>query len=104
MGSGRAVLTGLPERTPGDEGFLGAWLLHSISHKPHSRSQPDPNRFDRDRLFSVAAQGVPQDLAGLQEYLRATSKYLTDSEYTGRPVLRRARVLGCAGTVLVGGS
>ncbi|XP_049632970.1 transient receptor potential cation channel subfamily V member 2 [Suncus etruscus] len=45
-------------------------------------SQPDPNRFDRDRLFRVVAQGVPEDLAGLSEYLCRTSKYLTDSEYT----------------------
>ncbi|XP_036776518.2 transient receptor potential cation channel subfamily V member 2 isoform X2 [Manis pentadactyla] len=45
-------------------------------------SQPDPNRFDRDRLFSVVAQGVPEDLAGLPEYLCRTSKYLTDSDYT----------------------
>ncbi|XP_036078404.1 transient receptor potential cation channel subfamily V member 2 isoform X9 [Rousettus aegyptiacus] len=46
------------------------------------RSQPDPNRFDRDRLFSVVARGVPEDLTGLLEYLRRTSKYLTDSCYT----------------------
>lgn len=45
-------------------------------------SQPDPNRFDRDRLFSVVAQGVPEKLAGLPEYLSRTSKFLTDSEYT----------------------
>ncbi|XP_025719730.1 transient receptor potential cation channel subfamily V member 2 isoform X2 [Callorhinus ursinus] len=45
-------------------------------------SQPDPNRFDRDRLFSAVARGVPEDLAGLPEYLSRTSKYLTDSEYT----------------------
>ncbi|XP_049492853.1 transient receptor potential cation channel subfamily V member 2 isoform X1 [Panthera uncia] len=44
--------------------------------------QPDPKRFDRDRLFSVVARGVPEDLAGLAEYLSRTSKYLTDSEYT----------------------
>nr|6BWM_A Chain A, Transient receptor potential cation channel subfamily V member 2 [Oryctolagus cuniculus]6BWM_B Chain B, Transient receptor potential cation channel subfamily V member 2 [Oryctolagus cuniculus] len=45
-------------------------------------SQPDLNRFDRDRLFNVVARGNPEDLAGLLEYLRRTSKYLTDSEYT----------------------
>ncbi|KAB0366935.1 hypothetical protein FD755_020259 [Muntiacus reevesi] len=44
--------------------------------------QPDPNRFDRDRLFSAVARGAPNDLAGLPEYLSRTSKYLTDSEYT----------------------
>nr|XP_021530430.1 transient receptor potential cation channel subfamily V member 2 isoform X2 [Aotus nancymaae] len=45
-------------------------------------SQPDANRFDRDRLFSAVSRGVPEDLAGLPEYLRKTSKYLTDSDYT----------------------
>ncbi|XP_036924794.1 transient receptor potential cation channel subfamily V member 2 isoform X2 [Sturnira hondurensis] len=45
-------------------------------------SQRDPNCFDRDRLFSVVAQGVPEDLVGLPEYLRRTTKYLTDREYT----------------------
>lgn len=46
-------------------------------------SQQDPNRFDRDRLFNVVSRGVPEELAGLLEYLRRTSKYLTDSSYTG---------------------
>nr|XP_031541769.1 LOW QUALITY PROTEIN: transient receptor potential cation channel subfamily V member 2 [Vicugna pacos] len=50
--------------------------------KGASASQPDPSRFDRDRLFSVVARGFPEELAGLPEYLRQTSKYLTDSEYT----------------------
>ncbi|KAL4687669.1 hypothetical protein H8959_019797 [Pygathrix nigripes] len=45
-------------------------------------SQPDPSRFDRDQLFNVVSRGVPEDLAGLPEYLCKTSKYLTDSEYT----------------------
>ncbi|CAO2643548.1 Transient receptor potential cation channel subfamily V member 2 [Lemmus lemmus] len=45
-------------------------------------SQQDPNRFDRDRLFSVVSRGVPEELAGLSEYLCRTSKYLTDSTYT----------------------
>lgn len=45
-------------------------------------SQQDPNRFDRDRLFSVVSRGVPEELAGLPEYLSRTSKYLTDSAYT----------------------
>lgn len=57
-------------------------------------SQPDPNRFDRDRLFRVVARGVPEDLAGLPEYLRRTSKYLTDTEYregsTGKTCLMKA--------------
>lgn len=60
------------------DGPTATWFM---SHIPHSQS--DPNRFDRDRLFRVVAQGVPEDLAGLSEYLRRTSKYLTDSEYTG---------------------
>ncbi|XP_051680402.2 transient receptor potential cation channel subfamily V member 2 isoform X3 [Oryctolagus cuniculus] len=50
--------------------------------KDAGASQPDLNRFDRDRLFNVVARGNPEDLAGLLEYLRRTSKYLTDSEYT----------------------
>ncbi|XP_037349727.1 transient receptor potential cation channel subfamily V member 2 isoform X2 [Talpa occidentalis] len=45
-------------------------------------SQPDPNLFDRDRLFRVVSRGVPEDLAGLPEFLRLTSKYLTDTEFT----------------------
>ena len=65
----------------------GPELSCSISHKPHSHRQPDPNRFDRDRLFSAVARGAPEDLAGLPEYLSWTSKYLTDSEYTGRLLL-----------------
>ncbi|XP_023586830.1 transient receptor potential cation channel subfamily V member 2 [Trichechus manatus latirostris] len=44
--------------------------------------QPDLDRFDRDRLFSVVSRGALEELAGLPEYLRRTSKYLTDSEYT----------------------
>lgn len=56
--------------------------------KPAGVSQPDPNRFDRDRLFSAVARGVPKDLAGLPEYLSRTSKYLTDTEYTGRSALQ----------------
>ncbi|KAL4695623.1 hypothetical protein H8959_000718 [Pygathrix nigripes] len=35
-----------------------------------------------DRLFNAVSRGVPEDLAGLSEYLCKTSKYLTDSEYT----------------------
>lgn len=71
------------------------WFFHSIRHKSHPRSQPDPNRFDRDRLFSVVARGVPEDLAGLPEYLSRTSKYLTDSEYTGRPALWARATASC---------
>lgn len=73
---------------PGVGGFLGAPMVlpqHQTQINPHS--QPDSNRFDRDRLFSAVARGVPEDLAGLPEYLSRTSKYLTDSEYTGRPAL-----------------
>ncbi|XP_068833853.1 transient receptor potential cation channel subfamily V member 2 [Capricornis sumatraensis] len=62
--------------------------------KAAGASQPDPNRFGRDRLFSAVARGAPEDLAGLPEYLRRTSKYLTDSEYregsTGKTCLMKA--------------
>lgn len=77
---GCAGLTGLPEM---GSYWGGLGLFCSILHTLHSCSQPDPNRFDRDRLFSVVAQGVPEKLAGLPEYLSRTSKFLTDSEYTG---------------------
>lgn len=71
---------GLP-KIQGD--FLGHPPMHITDHILHS--QPDPNRFDRDRLFSVVARGVPEELSGLPEYLSRTSKYLTDTEYTGTP-------------------
>ncbi|XP_067165679.1 transient receptor potential cation channel subfamily V member 2-like isoform X4 [Apteryx mantelli] len=45
-------------------------------------NQKDPNRFDRDRLFSAVSRGSPEALDGLLEYLRRTSKFLTNSEYT----------------------
>lgn len=82
---------------PGMGGFLegGAWFFDSIRQKSHPRSQPDPNRFDRDRLFTAVARGVPEDLAGLPEYLSRTSKYLTDSEYTGRPALWAGATASC---------
>lgn len=63
-----------------------AVVLLQLESTPHS--QKDPNRFDRDRLFSAVSRGAPEDLAGLPEYLRRTSKYLTDSEYTGSPCPR----------------
>lgn len=86
------MLTGLPEMGS----FLrDLWLYYSIIHKLHSYSQPDPNRFDRDRLFSVAARGVPEELAGLPKYLRGTSKYLTDDLYTGRPDLQATAAMSC---------
>ncbi|XP_038614942.1 transient receptor potential cation channel subfamily V member 2 isoform X1 [Tachyglossus aculeatus] len=47
-----------------------------------SSSQPDPDRFDRDRLFGAVARGDPEELEGLKEYLERTSKYLTNSEFT----------------------
>ena len=78
---------GLPGKGKSFPSFGGPELSCSISHKPHSHSQPDPNRFGRDRLFSAVARGAPEDLAGLPEYLRRTSKYLTDSEYRGRLLL-----------------
>ncbi|NWI15961.1 TRPV2 protein, partial [Crypturellus soui] len=45
-------------------------------------NQRDPNRFDRDRLFSAILRGSPEALDGLLEYLRRTSKFLTNSEFT----------------------
>ncbi|KAM6402853.1 transient receptor potential cation channel subfamily V member 2-like isoform 2-T2 [Rhynochetos jubatus] len=45
-------------------------------------NQKDPSRFDRDRLFSAVSRGSPEALDGLLEYLRRTSKFLTNSEYT----------------------
>lgn len=75
-------------------------LLQRQSQTTSPHSQPDPNRFDRDRLFSVVARGVPEDLVGLPEYLRRTSKYLTDSEYTGRPAARARAAVCCAETRL----
>nr|XP_023509327.1 transient receptor potential cation channel subfamily V member 2 isoform X3 [Equus caballus] len=65
-----------------DRNFSPQIKVNLKYRKGAGASQPDPNRFDRDRLFSVVSRGVPEDLAGLPEYLRRTSKYLTDSEYT----------------------
>ncbi|KAF5911932.1 hypothetical protein HPG69_015910 [Diceros bicornis minor] len=65
-----------------DQNFPPQIKVNLKYRKGAGASQPDPNRFDRDRLFSVVSRGVPEDLAGLPEYLRRTSKYLTDSEYT----------------------
>ncbi|XP_019799680.1 transient receptor potential cation channel subfamily V member 2 isoform X3 [Tursiops truncatus] len=65
-----------------DRNFSPQIKVNLSFRKGAGASQPDPNRFDRDRLFSVVARGVPEDLVGLPEYLRRTSKYLTDSEYT----------------------
>ncbi|KAK2525419.1 Trpv2 [Columba livia] len=53
-------------------------------------NQKDPNRFDRDRLFSAVSRGSPEALDGLLEYLRRTSKFLTNSEYTGQTALHIA--------------
>lgn len=65
-----------------DRNFSPQIKVNLKYRKGAGASQPDPNCFDRDRLFSVVSRGVPEDLAGLPEYLRRTSKYLTDSEYT----------------------
>ncbi|XP_057392606.1 transient receptor potential cation channel subfamily V member 2 isoform X9 [Balaenoptera acutorostrata] len=65
-----------------DRNFSPQIKVNLSFRKGAGASQPDPNRFDRDRLFSAVARGVPEDLVGLPEYLRRTSKYLTDSEYT----------------------
>ena len=70
-----------------------ATLQHE-SQNTFFHSQQDPNRFDRDRLFSVVSRGVPEELTGLLEYLRRTSKYLTDSAYTGSLWCPLSAVLG----------
>uniref|UniRef100_A0A8C4XU49 Transient receptor potential cation channel subfamily V member 2 n=1 Tax=Falco tinnunculus TaxID=100819 RepID=A0A8C4XU49_FALTI len=55
----------------------------NLNYRPELVSnQKDPNRFDRDRLFSAVSRGSPEALDGLLEYLRRTSKFLTNSEYT----------------------
>ncbi|XP_057271569.1 transient receptor potential cation channel subfamily V member 2 isoform X3 [Pezoporus wallicus] len=55
----------------------------NLNYRPGLGSnQKDPNRFDRGRLFSAVSGGSPEALDGLLEYLRRTSKFLTDSEYT----------------------
>ncbi|XP_077020081.1 transient receptor potential cation channel subfamily V member 2 isoform X2 [Tamandua tetradactyla] len=65
-----------------DRNFSPQIKVNLNYRKGAGASQPDPDRFDRDRLFRVVSRGVPTELAGLSEYLRRTSKYLTDSEYT----------------------
>uniref|UniRef100_A0A8D2LET1 Transient receptor potential cation channel subfamily V member 2 n=1 Tax=Varanus komodoensis TaxID=61221 RepID=A0A8D2LET1_VARKO len=42
----------------------------------------DPNRFNRNRLFGAIMKGNPEELEGLEDYLRRTHKFLTDTEYT----------------------
>uniref|UniRef100_A0A8C3X8K3 Transient receptor potential cation channel subfamily V member 2 n=1 Tax=Cyanoderma ruficeps TaxID=181631 RepID=A0A8C3X8K3_9PASS len=55
----------------------------NLNYRPGLVSnQKDPNRFDRDRLFSAVIRGSPEALDGLLEYLRRNSKFLTNSEYT----------------------
>ncbi|NXK86685.1 TRPV2 protein, partial [Formicarius rufipectus] len=55
----------------------------NLNYRPGLVSNPkDPNRFDRDRLFSAVTRGTPEALEGLLEYLRRSSKFLTNSEYT----------------------
>ncbi|XP_063002443.1 transient receptor potential cation channel subfamily V member 2-like [Elgaria multicarinata webbii] len=54
----------------------------------------DPNRFNRDRLYGAIVRGNPNELEGLEDYLRGTNKFLTDSEYkdgkTGKTCLMKA--------------
>ncbi|XP_028615888.1 transient receptor potential cation channel subfamily V member 2 [Grammomys surdaster] len=73
---GTEVNKGKHEPPPMESPFQGE------DQKGLGPSQQDPDRFDRDRLFNVVSRGVPEELAGLLEYLRRTSKYLTDSSYT----------------------
>ncbi|XP_021271181.1 transient receptor potential cation channel subfamily V member 2-like isoform X1 [Numida meleagris] len=58
-------------------------VMINLNYRPGLVSnQKDPNRFDRDRLFSAVSRGSPEALDGLLDYLRRTSKFLTNSEYT----------------------
>uniref|UniRef100_A0A8C2YE03 Transient receptor potential cation channel subfamily V member 2 n=1 Tax=Coturnix japonica TaxID=93934 RepID=A0A8C2YE03_COTJA len=58
-------------------------VMINLNYRPGLVSnQKDPNRFDRDRLFNAVTRGCPEALDGLLEYLRRTSKFLTNSEYT----------------------
>uniref|UniRef100_A0A8C3SAM2 Transient receptor potential cation channel subfamily V member 2 n=1 Tax=Chelydra serpentina TaxID=8475 RepID=A0A8C3SAM2_CHESE len=58
----------------------------NLNYRPglSSNSQKDPNHFDRDRLFGAVLRGNPEELDGLLDYLSRTSKFLSDSRYTGR--------------------
>uniref|UniRef100_A0A8C0JE78 Transient receptor potential cation channel subfamily V member 2 n=1 Tax=Chelonoidis abingdonii TaxID=106734 RepID=A0A8C0JE78_CHEAB len=59
-------------------------IMINLNYRPglSSNSQEDPNRFDRDRLFGAVSRGNPEELDGLLDYLRRTSKFLSDSRYT----------------------
>uniref|UniRef100_A0A8C3WLF0 Transient receptor potential cation channel subfamily V member 2 n=1 Tax=Catagonus wagneri TaxID=51154 RepID=A0A8C3WLF0_9CETA len=92
---GGAVPSPMESAFQGEDRKFSPEIRVDLNYRNKARaSQPDPNRFDRDRLFSVVARGVPEDLAGLPEYLRRTSKYLTDTEYkegsTGKTCLMKA--------------
>ncbi|XP_015423097.1 PREDICTED: transient receptor potential cation channel subfamily V member 2 [Myotis davidii] len=67
---------------PEDRNFSPQIKVNLNYRKAAGARQLALNHFDRDRLFSAAARGDSEDLAGLLEYLRTTSKYLTDPEYT----------------------
>uniref|UniRef100_A0A8C8VMJ6 Transient receptor potential cation channel subfamily V member 2 n=1 Tax=Pelusios castaneus TaxID=367368 RepID=A0A8C8VMJ6_9SAUR len=55
----------------------------NLHYRPgFSSKQQDPSRFDRDRLFGAVSRGNPEELDGLLDYLRRTSKFLSNSEYT----------------------
>ncbi|XP_042298288.1 transient receptor potential cation channel subfamily V member 2-like [Sceloporus undulatus] len=54
----------------------------NLNYRPGLVNPKDPNRFDRDRLFSAIVRGRPEELEGLKEYLQKTCKFLTNSEYT----------------------
>uniref|UniRef100_A0A8C0JES4 Transient receptor potential cation channel subfamily V member 2 n=1 Tax=Chelonoidis abingdonii TaxID=106734 RepID=A0A8C0JES4_CHEAB len=58
-------------------------IMINLNYRPGlSSNQEDPNRFDRDRLFGAVSRGNPEELDGLLDYLRRTSKFLSDSRYT----------------------
>lgn len=68
-----------PQEAPTPQMWFLHWLNSVSLHSPK-----DPNRFDRDRLFSAVTRGSPEELDGLGDYLKRTCKFLTNSEYTGR--------------------
>ncbi|KAM6465031.1 transient receptor potential cation channel subfamily V member 2 isoform 1-T1 [Liasis olivaceus] len=66
----------------------------NLNYRPGVIKPDDPNYFDRNRLFDAVVEGKPELLNGLQDYLRRTSSFLTDSKYrdgkTGKTCLMKA--------------
>ncbi|XP_026545001.1 transient receptor potential cation channel subfamily V member 2-like [Notechis scutatus] len=61
------------------EGLNSTWtlFLSFLYCKPD-----DPDRFDRDHIFKAVAEGDPEQLNGLSDYLQRTRTFLSDPEYT----------------------